>query len=555
MFEPDRYLANTHQVENQAGALENYNLFTSDQALSQACKPFTREQQSLLAHKGKHWGTSLHLQLGHLANQHKPTFSSHNRFGERVDLVEFHPSYHQLMAESVATGLHALPWQKSAPTNGHQLRTALYYCHAQVEAGHGCPITMTFAAYPTLGKQPDVAARWLPLLTSNHYDGSNHHWARKAGVTLGMAMTEKQGGSDVRANTTTAQPLGQRGGGELYALVGHKYFVSAPMSDAFLTLAQTAEGLSCFLVPRWREDGTKNPLQIQQLKQKMGNASNASCETELRGAHGWLIGDEGRGIANILEMVALTRFDCMVGSAAGQRAATALAIHHCQHRSAFGAQLVDHPLMTRVLADLALESEASLALTWRMSQALDKPHCEHSQALLRIGTAVGKYWICKRTPGHAYEAMECIGGMGVMETGPMARLYREAPINAIWEGSGNVQCLDLLRVLQKHPECLEALHMELTEAASRLPALAPHITQLTKAMANEPAQNARHIMALLALCLQTAALVALGSPCAEVFYKARLSPDASTLAHQGLYGALPQGLDAKAVVARAAPLR
>lgn len=550
MTQPDHFYANTHTVENQAGALEDYNLFTSDNALLHACLALDPAQQSQLKEKGAHWGSAAYLQLGHLANLHKPTFSTHNRFGERVDLIEFHPSYHQLMAESISTGLHALPWQSAAHSNAHQLRTALYFCHAQVEAGHGCPITMTFAAHPTLNKQLNVARQWLPKLTRNVYDSDNKPWQQKAGITLGMAMTEKQGGSDVRANSTCATPLAQPGGGELYALVGHKYFVSAPMSDAFLTLAYANDGLSCFLVPRWREDGSKNPLQLQQLKQKMGNASNASSETELRGAHGWLIGDEGRGIANILEMVALTRFDCMVGSAAGQRAATAQAIHHCQHRSAFGAKLIDQPLMTGVLADLALESEAAFALTWRMAQALDNPNDAQEAALLRIGTAVGKYWICKRTPGHAYEAMECIGGMGVMETGPMARLYREAPINAIWEGSGNVQCLDLLRVLHKHPECLAALWQELSAAASHLPALSTHIHQLQSLLVDNPAQRGRYIMSQLALCLQTAALVKMASPMAEPFYLSRLAPEQSDVA---LYGALPKGLDINAIVKRAAP--
>ncbi len=552
MFKHDPFLANTHSVDNQSGPLADYNLYLSDRALVNATQSLGEDQRALLAEKGRTWGQADYLALGHQANLHKPIFSTHDRFGERVDCVEFHPSYHQLMDEAVTTGLHALPWQ-GGRSNAHQLRTALYYCHNQVEAGHCCPITMTFAAVPTLSKQPNIAAQWLPKLCSPDYDSDNKPWQQKAGITLGMAMTEKQGGSDVRANSTRAYPIGQPGGGELYELVGHKYFVSAPMSDGFLTLAHTQQGLSCFLVPRWREDGSKNPLQLQQLKQKMGNASNASAESELRGAHGWLIGEEGRGIANILEMVALTRFDCMIGSSAGQRAATAQAIHHCQHRSAFGARLVDQPLMTRVLADLALESEAALALTWRMAMALDRPDDAVEAALLRIGTAVGKYWICKRTPGHAYEAMECIGGMGVMDTGPMARLYREAPINAIWEGSGNVQCLDLLRVLQRHPECLTALWQVLDTASAELPLLAPHVASMRATFQQPQAQlapQARQLTAGLALSMQAMALITLKSPLAEAFCVSRLATHAGS---QALYGALPQGIDVAAIVKHAAP--
>lgn len=539
------YFADTHEVQNQSGALENYNLYGSDQALGHftAALPDTARQR--LTDFGQLAGQADYLLLGQQANAHKPQFRTHNRFGERVDEVEFHPAYHRLMQTAIGHQLHSLPWREKSQY-AHQLRAALYYQQAQVEAGHGCPITMTFAAVPTLNKQPELAALWLPKVTAAHYDPANKPWYHKNGLTLGMAMTEKQGGSDVRANSTRAYPVGQPGEGQLYELAGHKYFVSAPMSDAFLVLAYAEAGLSCFLVPRWRPDGSKNPLQIQQLKNKLGNVSNASAETELRGALGWLIGDEGRGVANILEMVALTRFDCMIGSSAGQRAAVAQAIHHCQHRSAFGAKLTDQPLMQAVLADLALESEASLALTLRMAQCLDNP-TDHNRALLRIGTAVGKYWICKRTPGHAYEAMECIGGMGVMDDGPLARLYREAPINAIWEGSGNVQCLDLLRVLDKHPECLAALWQDW----QRFPALRHWQQQLQKLFrqpASQILQQARPIMEQLALGASAAALLQLESPLADAYINARLLQGPA-----GLYGCLPSAIDSRAIIQRASP--
>lgn len=550
MIDGNACLADTHRVENQSQPLQNYNLFSSDNNLGAiATKNIPMHLQALAAF-GHSGGRNNILELGHLANHHKPQFRSHDRFGNRVDQIDFHPAYHQLMQRAIAAGLHSMPWT-SELQNPHQHRAALTYLQSQIEAGHGCPITMTFASVPTLRKQPDIANIWIPLVTSNQYDGSNRPWFEKQGATVGMAMTEKQGGSDVRANTTRAAPVSQAGGGQLYRLVGHKFFVSAPMCDGFLTLAQAAEGLSCFLVPRWAPDGSKNPVQIQQLKNKMGNVSNASSEVELRGALGWLVGDEGRGVANILEMVALTRFDCMIGSSAGQRQATAQAIFHCQQRKAFGKKLVDQPLMQNVLADLALESEASLALTMRIAKALDNSHQSHDQLLARIGTAVGKYWICKRSPGHAYEAMECIGGSGAMEDGPMPRLYREAPINAIWEGSGNVQCLDLLRALHKHPETLAAAYAEIETAAVQLPLLKTHLQQLQKAFNNSPEQlerQARQLMEGLALGLQAAALVGIQSPLTEAFCLARLNTTSNAL-----YGALNSDIDCKAIINWAAP--
>ena len=319
--------------------------------------------------------------------------------------------------------------------------------------------------------QPDLAEQWLPKIQARVYDPRNVPADQKQGVTIGMAMTEKQGGSDVRANTTRAIPVGAEGAGQAYELVGHKFFVSAPMCDAFLVLAQAPGGLSCFLVPRWRPDGTKNPLQIIRLKRKMGNVSNASSETELRGALGWMVGPEGRGVPTIIEMVAMTRFDCMIGSSAGMRMAVSQAIDHCRQRKAFGAFLIDQPIMTAVLADLAIEAEAALTLTMRIARALDHRDDGHEDALVRFGSAIGKYWICKRTPGHAYEALECLGGSGVMEDSPMPRLYREAPVNAIWEGSGNVQCLDIARAIQRSPQTLEAYFAEVSAVKGESAAL------------------------------------------------------------------------------------
>ena len=363
-----------------------------------------------------------------------------------------------------------------------------------------------------------------------------------------MAMTEKQGGSDVRADANRARPVGPQGAGQAYELVGHKFFVSAPMCDAFLVLAQAPGGLSCFLVPRWRPDGTKNPLQIVRLKRKMGNMSNASSETELRGALGWMVGPEGRGVATIIEMVAMTRFDCMIGSSAGMRMAVSQAIDHCRQRKAFGALLVDQPIMTAVLADLAIEAEAALTLTMRVARALDHRDNSHEDALVRLGTAIGKYWICKRAPAHAYEALECIGGSGVMEDSPMPRLYREAPVNAIWEGSGNVQCLDIARVVRRSPQTLEAYFAEVGSTRGESAALDAHVAALKDDMRDlaDFEGRARDLCDRLSVGLQAAALVRAGSPVAGAFCRSRLEGRG---AHN--YGALT-GVDCMAIVGRAA---
>ena len=545
------HLADTHEVFNVGEELVDYNAYRSDTALQEAVR---REgagwADEALTAFGALTGSAEYLELGVLANRHPPELDTHDRFGRRIDLVRFHPAYHQLMRSAIEHGLHASPWTDPRP-GAHVARAAHEYLQTQVEAGHGCPVTMTFAAVPALRSTPALAAAWELKITARIYDPRNVPDAQKAGLTIGMAMTEKQGGSDVRANTTRAHPLGAEGPAQAYELVGHKYFVSAPMCDAFLVLAQTASGLSCFLLPRWRPDGSKNPMQVLRLKRKMGNVSNASSETELRGALAWMVGPEGRGVRTIIEMVAMTRFDCMVGSAAGQRAAAALALHHCDIRSAFGRRLVEQPLMRNVLADLALESEASLALAMRVARALDHRDDPHEDALVRLLTAVGKYWICKRTPHHAYEAMECIGGSGVMEDSPFPRLFRESPVNAIWEGSGNVQCLDVLRAMHKTPDVVQAFFTELAKARGGHAALDRHVTALQAELADlqDLEFRARDLVDRMALAMQ-AALLGQHAPAAvaDAFCASRL---ASTGHHQ--YGALPRGSDTAAIVRRAMP--
>ncbi len=431
-------------------------------------------------------------------------------------------------------------------------RAARYYMQAQVEAGHGCPITMTFAATPSLAKEPALASHWLPKVHARVYDPRNVPATDKRGLTIGMAMTEKQGGSDVRANTTRAVPLGRDAMGEAYELVGHKFFVSAPMCDAFLTLAQAPGGLTCFLAPRWRPDGTKNPIQIVRLKRKMGNVSNASSETEWRGALAWRVGPEGRGVATILEMVAATRFDCMIGSSAGMRMAASQALDHCRQRKAFGALLIDQPAMRAVLADLALEAEASLALTLRVARALDARASDgHEDAFARIAAPLGKYWICKRAPAHAYEAMECLGGSGAMEDSPMPRLYREAPINAIWEGSGNVQCLDVLRAISRAPQTLEAYFAEVDKVRGASRALDAHVAALKNDMRDlsDFEERARDLCDRLALGLEASAMAAAApNASADAFCAARLEGRGARN-----WGALPKGLELAAIVKRALP--
>lgn len=554
VFEPSNaYWAETHEVQNLPVPLENYNAYEQDVALKESVLRHSANwAQEDLKRFGGICGSAEVIEWGAQANANKPELYTHDRYGKRVDEVRFHPAYHQLMALSMKEGIHGAHWVD--PMAGANVaRAAKSYLMTQVEAGHGCPITMTSAAIPTLTRQADLFDKWAPKILHNDYDPRNISHDEKQSVTIGMAMTEKQGGSDVRQNSTRAYALGAGGPGQIYELVGHKYFVSAPMCDAFLVLAQTDPGVSCFLVPRWRPDGTKNPLQIQRLKNKMGNVSNASSETELRGAMGWMIGEEGRGVSAILEMVAMTRFDCMIGSSAGMRQGVAQITHHCQTRHAFGNTLAKQPLMQNVLADLILESEAALATTMRLARALDNSsESTHDRDLVRMGTAIGKYWICKRAPGHAYEAMECIGGSGVMEDSVMPRLFRESPINAIWEGSGNVQCLDMLRALQRNPDSLTAFISELERARGKNQLMDSAIDDVVKQF-NTPDDmeyRSRQVVEKMALALQASSLLQYGDEqVAQAFCEARLRLDNSGW----LYGTLPASIDCSALIERATP--
>ena len=543
----------THEVFNQPPLLENWNLFTSDIALQEALK---REGGSWGEQAAKEHGARLGGELfeaGFLSNEHLPVFHSHDRFGNRVDLVKFHPAYHQLMSSAIDHGLHSSPWVK--PRSGaHVVRATQMYMQNQVEAGHCCPLTMTFAAVPAIAQQPNIADQWLPRITANVYDPSNKPWFEKSGLTIGMAMTEKQGGTDVRANTSRAVPRNQPGPGQLFDIVGHKWFCSAPMCDAFLTLAQTDKGLSCFLMPRWREDGTKNAMEVQRLKDKQGNKANASSEIEFRNAEAWMLGEEGRGVATIITMVAMTRFDCMVGSSALMRQAVAQAAHHCQHREVFGKPLAQQPLMQNVLADLALESEGALAMTMRVARALDNQADEQEKLFSRIAVAIGKYWICKRAPAHVNEAQECLGGVGYVEETILPRLYREAPVNSIWEGSGNVQCLDVLRALNRQPETLDALMAELHRNRGMESRLDTRLDKLGATMASlmkDPAQleyRARSVIEELALCMQASLLLDGNPQIAGAFAEARLGEDRSLV-----YGTLPSSVPIVDILARATP--
>lgn len=540
--------AETHEVTNQPPSLDGANLYRLDLPLQEWSRRFGAGwAEARIDAYGALAGGPL-MAAGFLANAHKPEFSSHDRFGHRIDLVEFHPAYHELMRTAVEHGLPSLPWAEPRP-GAHVARASMTYLHSQAEAGTGCPLTMTFAAVPALRLQPELAEYWLPKMLAREYDPRNVGDRHKAGVTLGMAMTEKQGGTDVRANTTRAYPVGSPGPGQPYELVGHKWFCSAPMCDAFLTLAQTDKGLSCFLLPRHRPDDSRNQFYIQRLKNKLGNSSNASSEVEFRGALAWMVGEEGRGVPTIIEMVAMTRFDCMVGSSALMRQALTQAAHHCAHRKVGGRVLNEQPLMQNVLADLALESEAALALSLRMGQALEQLDDPQQAHFARLVTAVGKYWICKRAPAMINEAAECLGGAGYVEDSILPRLYREAPVNSTWEGSGNVQCLDVLRALSKEPGVLDALFAELGDGHGD-PRLAAHIGNLKGAFADtsDIQYRARQLTEDIALALQAKLLLEAGNAVvSDAFIGSRLNGGGR------VYGALPRGIDVEVLVARATP--
>jgi putative acyl-CoA dehydrogenase len=481
------------------------------------------------------------LEWGRLANEHPPKLRTHDRFGERIDEVEFHPAWHELLRLGVEHGLHASPWREPRP-GAHVARAAAFATLAQVEAGVGCPLSMTFASVPALRADPDLADEWLPLLTSTAYEPGLRPATDKAGATCGMAMTERQGGSDVRANEMRAQPLGD---GEA-SLRGEKWFCSAPMSDAFLVLAQAPAGLTCYLVPRVLPDGTRNAFRIQRLKDKLGNRSNASAEIELADAWARRVGEEGRGIATIMEMVVHTRLDCVLGSIGLMRRAVAEATHHAAHRSAFGRRLIEQPLMTNVLADLCIDSEAATVLALRLARAYD----EDAVAFRRLGTAAAKYWVCKATPPLVAEALECIGGNGYVEESVLPRLFRESPLNSIWEGAGNVQALDVMRAVERQPESLEAVFAEIDAAAGADARLDAAVAALRVELAEAAdGANARRVVERLALCLAGALLLRAESPLADAFCATRLAGEGGRA-----YGTLPRGVDAASVVERHLPL-
>lgn len=548
----------THTVFNQSKDLVDYNSYDADTALKEAVGRHGAgwAHEELHAY-GELSGSKSIIQSGYDANEHPPLLRTHDRHGRRIDVVDYHPSYHENMQRGLEHGNHAQPWT-DARTGAHVTRAARYYLHYQVEAGHCCPITMTFASIPSIQTTPSVAKEWIPKILNLGYDPRNVPYFEKRSLTIGMGMTEKQGGTDVRANTTSAAPIGKgTGPGELYALTGHKWFTSAPMSDAFLVLANTPAGLSCFLVPRWRPTGEKNPIEVQRLKSKVGNVSNASSEIELRDAWGWMLGGDGNGVRTIIEMVAMTRFDCILGSAAGQRQAVSQAVNHALGRAVFGKKLIDQPLMRNVLADLQLEAEGSLAIAMRMAEALDKtkhdPNNTYESLLLRLGLPAGKYWVCKRTPFHAYEAMECLGGNGAIEEFMMARLFRESPINSIWEGSGNVQALDMLRAITKSPEVLDVWFEELDQSTGASALLDQATTALKDEFTNlEHAEyRARTLVDQLALTMQAHLLVQSdNSDVADAFIVSRLArtPDRN-------YGTLPRGVNINALLERANPWR
>ena len=541
--------ASTHTVTNQAPPLVGHDVYSTDSALTEAVSRHAdparlAEITDELALLGRAAGSAQAQRWGEQANAFHPELRTHDRYGNRVDEVEFHPAWHRLLGHAVSSGLTDA-WSRP---DGHLRRAAGFMVWSQVEAGHGCPVSMTHAAVPALRTDPALAAEWEPRLGSRTYDPRLVPPGEKPGALFGMGMTEKQGGSDVRANTTRAEPLAEEG---TYALTGHKWFCSAPMSDGFLVLAQAPAGLTCFLLPRVLADGTRNVFAIQRLKDKLGNRSNASSEVEFDRTWARRVGEEGRGVATIIEMVAATRLDCALGSAALMRQAVAQAVHHATYREAFGGPLIDKPLMRNVLADLALESEAATTTVLRLAAACDDDS-DQERALRRLAVAVTKFWVTKRCPVVAAEALECLGGNGYVEESGMPRIFRESPLNSVWEGSGNVQALDVLRVLQREPQAVDAFLTEIGRsrgADHRLDgAVKDLLTDLSDLDGIE--SRARRIVERMALILQGSLLVRFApSGVADAFCASRLGGDWGTT-----FGTLPHTLDLAAVVERARPV-
>jgi len=539
------------QVTNQPPPLEPYNLLQTDRVLRAA---LTRENAGWAAGEldafGKTLGAPETIRLGFAANVNAPALRAFDRYGHRIDEVEFHPAWHALLSLAVEAGLHCSPWAAPRP-GAHVARAAGTFMLAQIESGVYCPIAMTYGAVPALRHAPAAAAEWLPRIFTRQYDPRFRPATDKTGVLLGMAMTENQGGSDLRTNTTQAELRGSDGARRLFRLTGQKWFMSAPMCDAFLVLAQSSGGLSCFLVPRWTRDGARNAIHLIRLKDKLGNRSNASSEVEFAGAEGELIGEEGRGIPTIIEMSNYARLDCAIGSAGLMRQAVAQAIHHAAHRIAFQKKLVDHALMTNVLADLALESEAATVLTMRLARAYDEAD-ELAVAWRRVMTPAAKFFICKRAPLVAAEAMEVLGGSGYVEECVMPRLYREAPVNSIWEGAGNIMCLDVLRALERMPAAAELLLREIAESAQADKRLASAADLLARRLAGrdwKDESEARIIVRDLVVGMQAALLVRHApAAVADGFCASRLGNGPG-----GTFGLLPGGIDHRAIVERAAP--
>lgn len=545
----------THTVVNQSAPRVDVNEYELNPVLTEAV---TRHDGGWavdeLSEIGTLVGSASFQHDAATANSITPVLHTFDRWGHRIDEVEYHPAYHRIIAASVSHGAHTRCWADPRP-GSHVVRAAAFMLFGQIEPGHACPVSMTHAVIPSLELQPDVAADWVPKALSRNY--SPELGAGKGSAIFGMSMTEKQGGSDVRANTTVARPAGAGGPGAEYLLTGHKWFCSAPMSDAFLVLAQAqgpgGEGLSCFLLPRVLPDGTRNVFRIQRLKNKLGNKSNASSEIELDGTVALMVGEPGRGVRTIIEMVAQTRLDCVLGSAAGMRQSVAEALWHARHRAAFGATLADQPAMTAVLADLALESEAATVTAIRLARAHDEDASEQERAFRRLGTAVAKYWICKRGPHHSYEALECLGGNGYTEDFPLAMRYREQPVMAVWEGSGNVIALDVLRAMTREPESIAAFDAEVNLARGADATLDRHLDRLRTLLgelarldASTAQRRARTVVEAMALALEASLLVRFSpGAVADAFIAARLGDDRNLE-----YGALTGDADLTAILAR-----
>ena len=526
----------THTVVNQVPPLDGFDPLGCDPGLADALR---REGAAPdLKALALAVGSAEYREHARLANEHEPVLRTHDRYGHRIDEVDFHPSWHALMQLSVEHGLHAAPWADGS----HLARAAGFYLVSTLEQGHCCPISMTYAAVPALRHSPELAERYEPGLASRTYAPGLARPETKPGLLAGMSMTEKQGGSDVRTGTTRATPNADG----TYSLVGHKWFTSAPMNDLFLTLAQAPGGLTCFVLPRVLPDGTRNALRIQRLKDKLGNRSNASAELEYSGAVGWRVGDEGRGVATIIEMVSMTRLDCVLGAAGTVRAALSEAAHHVAHRSAFGALLADQPLMQAVVGELAVESEAATTLAIRLAGAVGRGET----AFLRLALPASKYLVCKRTPAVVAEALECLGGNGYVEESPMPRLYRESPLNSIWEGSGNVTALDLLRALARSPESADAVLDEIALASGADARFDRAVDQLRAEFPDPEPRRARRLAELLALCLQGSLLLRTApAEVADAFLAGRLQPDGPWRTA----GTLPEGVPAKPLLERVTP--